>query len=99
MEAPLPFVSPLAHSRKTQVTAGASSTARLLKVATKVGLGCPSFGGQRRSHQIESKKSWNCPSTSRSQSKYQASSPLRNISRGGLASSHSIRPQIRLKRS
>jgi len=47
MEAPLPFVAPLAHSRKIQVAAGPSSTARLLKVATKVSSGCPSFGGQR----------------------------------------------------
>ena len=47
MEAPLSFNAPLAHSRKAQVAAGASSTARLLKVATKVGPGCPSFGGQR----------------------------------------------------
>ena len=47
MEAGLPLVALLALSRKARVAAGASSTARLLTVAAKVGSGCPSCGGQR----------------------------------------------------
>jgi len=47
MEAGLPLVALLALSRKTRVAAGALSTSHLLKVAAKVGSGCPSCGGQR----------------------------------------------------
>jgi len=47
MKAHLPFGAPHAPSREARAAAGASSTPHLLKVAAKVGAGCPSFGGQR----------------------------------------------------
>jgi len=47
MEAGLPLVALLALSRKARAAAGASSRPHLLKVAAKVGSGCPFSGGQR----------------------------------------------------
>ena len=47
MKEGLSFVASHELSRETPVAAGASSAARSLKVAAKVGAGCPSFGGQR----------------------------------------------------
>ena len=43
----MPLVALLALLRKTGAAAGALSTSNLLKVAAKVGSGCPSCGGQR----------------------------------------------------
>ena len=47
MRAGLPFATLLALSREAQAAAGASSSAYRTKVVAKVGVGCPSFGGQR----------------------------------------------------
>jgi len=47
MKAGLPFATLLALSRQAQAAAGASSSAYRTKVVAKVGVGCPSFGGQR----------------------------------------------------
>jgi len=47
MKAGLPFATLLALSREAQASSGASSSAYRTTVVAKVGVGCPSFGGQR----------------------------------------------------
>jgi len=47
MEVHLPFATLPELLPETRAASGASSSARLLKIAAKVGAGCPSFGGQR----------------------------------------------------
>jgi hypothetical protein len=60
MNAPLQFVALIALSRETRVAAGASSAARLLKVA-EVGAGCPSFAESARWRRLESKEGRHAP--------------------------------------
>ena len=85
MEAGLPLVTLLALSRKTRPAAGASSSARLLKVAAKIGAGCPSFGGQRTVASL--RKQENSPRLSR-HSPFSARAP----SPASVASRHWQRP-------
>ena len=100
VEAPLPVVAPLAHSCKTQVAAGASSTPCRLKVAAKVVAGCPSFGGQRTvaSDRTKEKILDVCQSISGVQSKHQTSNRLHCVGHESPALSRSTNLQVQFKR-